>query len=466
MRAATIFFAGLALRLGLIARFPVIFGGDPMGRMLHRDRILVSHHLPLVQIVVAAVSRLTQNYMAVMIAMAAIGALVGVAFYLLARDFFDERVAFFGGLIMSAEPMVAAHSIVPYQESLMLVCVLFAFHYFYAEKFGSASIWLALGCITRYEAWIAAPVLAGAYLLRRRSVAGIALFGWAPVAWMIFRRGLAPEGSYVIESTFEPARMMRWVYLGYITAKFTPIIVLVLAAAGLWYFPWKELGAGIGKPQMDARFTTLLAMLAFFILFTVAVLFSAHGVLPDPTRRIASREAHFWMAAVVFLAAIALEHLTRYRSAVAIIAIAFGIWGAYQYVARENSDPRLELSYRLAKFFDRELQPGERALVLAPPWDRELFDFYLQRARETGGESRYQAAVRNLAETADMSPPDYQRMLIHSRLDRSTLVDQASSCTQWVAVWSDFPGPASIGTPVEVLRAKDLSVKIARRLCR
>src|SRR5579885_1712058 len=245
MRAATIFFAGLALRLGLIARFPVIFGGDPMGRMLHRDRILVSHHLPLVQIVVAAVSRLTQNYMAVMIAMAAIGALVGVAFYLLARDFFDERVAFFGGLIMSAEPMVAAHSSVPYQESLMLVCVRFAFHYFSAEK-----------------------------------------FGWAPVAWMIFRRGLAPEGSYVIESTFEPARMMRWVYLGYITAKFTPIIVLVRAAAGLWYFPWKELGAGIGKPQMDARFTTLLAMLACFILFTVAVLFSAHGVLPDPTRRI------------------------------------------------------------------------------------------------------------------------------------------------------------------------------------
>src|SRR5579871_6820195 len=117
MRAVSIFAFGLALRLGLIARYPLIFGGDPMGRVLHRDRILVSHHLPLLQLVVAAVSVVTMNYIAIQCAMAAIGAAVGVAFYLLARDLLDERSAFLGGLLMTAEPLVAAHSIVPYQES-------------------------------------------------------------------------------------------------------------------------------------------------------------------------------------------------------------------------------------------------------------------------------------------------------------------------------------------------------------
>jgi Gpi18-like mannosyltransferase len=203
MRAAWIFIAGLTLRLTLIARFPLVFGGDPMIRMLHPDRILASHQLPLLQIGIAAVSRLTTNYLAIMVAMAVIGAAVGVAFYLLAREFFDERVAFLAGLLLTSDPLVAAHSIVPYQESLMLVGVLLAFYFFYAERYVVSSMCLALGCFTRFEAWIAAPVLAAAYFWKhqRRAwavVKGLALFGWAPVTWILFRGGLAPEGSYVI----------------------------------------------------------------------------------------------------------------------------------------------------------------------------------------------------------------------------------------------------------------------------
>jgi hypothetical protein len=457
MRAAAIFAFGLVLRLTLIARYPLIFGGDPMGRMLHRNRILVSHHLPLLQLVVAGVTQITTNYVAVMGAMAAIGAAVGVAFYLLARDFFDERVATLAGLMISVEPLVAAHSIVPYQESLMLVCVLLAFHYFYRERYAAASIWLALGCVTRYEAWIAAPVLAAAYIWRGKGVIrGLALFGWAPVAWMIFRGRLAPEGTYVIESSFTPARLIRWVYLGYITAKFTPVMVLALAMVGVWFL-WRD---------REKWIPLMWPLMAFLLAFTVAVLFSAHGLQSDPIRRVASREAHFWMAAVVMLAAVALAKLPRWGTWAAAIGVAFGVWGTWQYVAREALDPRLQLSYQLAKFFDRELKPGERALVLSPPWDRALFDFYLQRARETGGEAGYEAAVRNLAETMDMSPPDYQRMLIHSRFDRSRLLSEAQSCTEWIAVWSDYAAPPADFPPaVNTLTAGSLSVRISKREC-
>ena len=458
MRAAIVLASGFAFRLALIARFPLIFGGDPLGRMLHRNRILVGHHLPLLQIIVAAVSQFTLNYIAVMCAMAAIGALVGLAFYLLARDFFDEQTAFLGALMMTTQPMVAAHSIVPYQEALMLACVLFAFHYFYSENYAASSIWLALGCITRYEAWIAAPVLTAAYFWKTRNPwKDAAIFGWAPVAWIIFRRGLAPEGSYVIESALEPARAMRWVYLGYITAKFTPAAVLVLAILGLAML-FRD------RSKWSPR---LWPMMLFVVLFTIAILFSAHGVLPDPVRRIASREAHLWMASAVFLATLALASFPRHRAALAAIAIAFGVWGTWQYVAREDSDPRMQLAYRLAKFFDRQLAPGEKALILAPPWDQRLFDFYLERARETGGEARYAAAVRNLAETADMSPPDYQRMLVHSGFDRTRLTADTGICTDWIALWNDYPNPPrDVAAPEVVLRADPLSVSISRRACR
>jgi len=238
------------------------------------------------------------------------------------------------------------------------------------------------------------------------------------------------------------------VYVGYITVKFTPLLVIGLSVAGLWFL-WPD----------RRRWWPLVA---FFLLFNIALLFSAHGDLPDPERRISAREAHLWMAAVVLLAAVALERLPKYCAPLALIGAAFGVWGASQFVAQKAADPHLALSYRLAKLFDRRLEPGERALILAAPWPRQVFDFYLQRARETGGEAGYQAAVRNLAES-DMSPPDYQRTLIHSRLDRDRLVSTPEVCTEWVAVWSDYaayPRPAEI-----VLRAGNLSVSVGRRIC-
>jgi hypothetical protein len=127
------------------------------------------------------------------------------------------------------------------------------------------------------------------------------MFGWAPFAWIIYRGGLAPTGSYVIESHVTAARLIRWIYLAYITLKFTPIVVVALGLFGLWLL-WR-----------DRWMNRLWPLVAFFTLFTIAILFSAHGDLPDPERRIAAREATLWIAAVSFLAAIALDTLPRYR---------------------------------------------------------------------------------------------------------------------------------------------------------
>lgn len=454
MRAAWIFAVGLTLRLDLIAKFPLIFGGDPMVRMIHRDSILISHQLPLLQLIVFALARVTHNYVVTMCAMALIGAAVGTAFYLLARDLVDENTAFWAALLTATNPFLVSYSIVPFQESLMLAALLFAFHFYYADQPMASSLCLALACFTRFEAWAAAPVLALAYGRKKGILQGLALFGWAPAAWLIYQRGLAPAGSYVVESHLTAARLMRWVYLGYITVKFTPAIVIALALAGAWLL-WR-----------DRWWPRAWPLIAFLGLFTVALLFSAHGDLPDPERRIASREAHIWIAAVLILAAIALEKIARYRVAIALAGILFGIWGSYRFVVNEAADPRLQLSYRLARFFDHTFEPDQRALILSPPWPPNTFEFYLQRAKETGGDAGYQAAVRNLAD-ADMSPPDYQRTLIHSRFDRDRLLPSANQCTEWIAVWSDYASPPrDLPPPQTVLRSGGLAVRISRRACK
>lgn len=457
MRLPGIFISGLILRIALITRFPMIFGGDPMMRMIQRDRILISHQLPLLQLIVFGTARLTHNYLITMVVMACIGAMVGVAFYLLARDLFNEPVAFAAALLIATNPFLTGNSIIPFQESLMLALLLFAFHFLYAEEIWPASLWLGLACLTRFEAWAAVPVFVAFFLWRRGPSPGnfgraIVAFGWAPVGWMIFRRGLAPPGSYVIESHISLARLMRWVYLGYITVKFTPVIVIALSLFGLWLL-WR-----------DHWIRRLWPLAAFVALFTIALLFSAHGDLPDPESRIASREATLWIAAVSVLAAMALNRLTQYRLALTAIGVLFGIWGSYRFVEREASEPHLLLSYRLAKFLDGALQPCEKVLILAAPWPKQVFDSYLQRARETGGQAGYEAAVRNLAES-DMSPPDYQRMLIHSRFDRNRFLSSPGECTAWVAVWSDFKSPPDPLPAKATLSAGDLSVRISERTC-
>ena len=97
-------------------------------------------------------------------------------------------------------------------------------------------------------------------------------------------------------------------------------------------------------------------LIVFIGLFTLALLFSAHGYVLDPERLVASREAHLWIAGVVLLAAIALDKLGRYRAPVALAGVLFGIIGSYRLVSHEASEPRLQLNYRLAKFFDHALQ--------------------------------------------------------------------------------------------------------------
>src|SRR5579872_2357376 len=452
-KTIVIFLLGLAIRVALILVNPIIFGGDTIIRLNDRFTLLKSYQLPMLQVLIAGISKISMDPVLVRYMMALIGAMAGVAFYWLVRDLFGEQYAFPSALLFATNPFITAVSTVPFQEILMLAALFLAFHFFYREQWLWSSIALAAGCLTRYEAWIACPVLAAAFVWRKdRTIVGclkaLALFGWMPLIWILLHRGIAPTGHFVVERSISVWRLQRYVYLAWITVKFTQITVIVLAIAGAWRLFTK-------RAALDWK---LLVQIAFVALFCFSLLFSAHGVNPDPERYVASREAHIIIYFVVLLAALGLAQWPRWSRSIVIASVALGIAGTFWYAWLETSKPEIQLAWRLAKYLDANVHGSERALVLSKPV--ENLQLYLEKARVTGGDEGYRQAVREMEGSA-LNGSDYNRLLVYSNLPRDRLLTPPASTADWVAVWSDYPDARrAIGatTPAAVLTAGQMSV--------
>src|SRR5262245_41630040 len=142
----------LALRLWLIFQFPIVFGGDSMLRLVHRDEVLLSYQLPLLQCFIWLLSRFTSDALPVRLVLAVIGALAAVAFYYLAADLAGPRDAFLGALLFATNPYITPVSIVPYQEILLLATLFATFYFFFRQRWVASAVFLALACLTRFEA--------------------------------------------------------------------------------------------------------------------------------------------------------------------------------------------------------------------------------------------------------------------------------------------------------------------------
>jgi hypothetical protein len=188
--------------------------------------------------------------------------------------------------------------------------------------------------------------------------------------------GLAPSGSFVIDHSITWWRLQRLVYLGWITGKETAIPTLLLAF----------LGAAIVVRQQKWRDRRFLLGGAFLLLFSVAVLFSAHGDSPDPERYVSSREAHIPITAVTFLAAFALAQPTRVNLRLAGLGVVLGIYGAFHFVDHETSRPEIRLGYELARYIDKNVQSQDYVMVLAKPIASDSLNLYFNKVRELSGQ--------------------------------------------------------------------------------
>jgi hypothetical protein len=458
--------------LWLIHSFPVLFGGDSIVRLANKDRILLSYQLPLLQAAVHSLSILSGDPLAVRYFMALAGAAAGLAFYAMARSLLGPTAAFQASLLFATSPFVIAFSIVPYQEILMLAGLFAAFHFGFERKWGAAGLTLGLACLTRYEAWLACPVLAAAFLIDKGLIdkglinkgfrpavlaQAALLFGWAPLGWILFQGGATPAGTFAAEASVSFERLFRYVYLGWITVKNTPLPVLLLALFGAWVF-WKR------RLLRDRPYRMLASFLALFL---AAVLLSAHGERDQPERFVTAREAHILLAATVLMAGIAVQSVRRFRWTLVLVSSLAGVWMARHFVAKETSQPPFALSYQAARYLDEHVGAGEQVIVLARGVPADLLARYLDGAEKTGGSTGRGKAVDVLLDL-DNSPPNYQRILVHSRLGKQRLRSIASlpaglvprqdsdgqapvPIPDWVVQWSDFSPTNELE---ESLRAK------------
>src|SRR5690349_14960940 len=104
MKALAILLLGFFLRVAIILTNPVIFGGDTIIRLADRYTLVKAHQLPMLQILIAAVSSISMDPALVRYLMAGIGALAGLGFYWLIADLFGEKWAFAAALLFVTNP--------------------------------------------------------------------------------------------------------------------------------------------------------------------------------------------------------------------------------------------------------------------------------------------------------------------------------------------------------------------------
>jgi hypothetical protein len=439
-----VFVAGIAARAWLIARYPIIFGGDGVARLAEADRVMIGHWLPLLQVAIHTLSLISPSALLVQSFMAVVGALAGVGFYLLASDLVPEPLD--TAMLFVASPFILVFSIVPYQEALMLAGLFFTLHWTFTGRFGFASVALGIACLTRYEAWLLCPLVGAAYVKTKGVSVGsvlkaATLFGWAPVGWFLYNRALSPGGIVGFEWSLDPQRLWRWVYLARAAAYNSPLTG-ILAGFGAWVFVRQHL-------YRDPRWQ-LLAV--FAALFLAAILFSDSGVEPNPVRQVVGREAHLPVAGAILLAGIGLGALPRGRHLVTIASVAVGLWMANRFVARAVAEPHLALSYEVGAALRHDVHPTDTVIVLAHTISTEGYFAHIEAAR---GERAVEVAIRGL-ENLESLPADYSGVLVASGLGKERVRSYSTfllgrfasrlpserpvhvARATWFVLWSDF----------------------------
>lgn len=476
--------AGLLVRIAFIHMHPAIYGGDAVARLMNADRILLAYQLPLLQLLIYCTNLVSSNPLLIRYLMSLIGAFAGAAFYLFSTTLLDRPAARLASLFFVFCPFLLVHSIVPYQEILMLLFLCLGLYWMlkrtsvppwtrggfkgvheieghtnpllspslskegepgFQPNTGWASLFLGLACLTRYEAWVITAA-AGFYYVRTRlngrsplsysrlAAKTIILFGWAPLLWMLVHRGVSPQGTYVLEGPVAWSRLWRIPYVTTMTLIHAGPIVCVLAILGLWSFRRRSLLKNPGIQMVLSAAALLL----------LSLVFSAHGVAPDPQRYVTDREAHWFVLFPFWAAALWLSEFKTPRIAWAqtssskpeaaltmqiaiyFLTLALAVfWGMIQtdrYIKRLLTDQNLNLDYAVAQHLERNLPHGSKALVFAKPLPPSATQEYFDKVYLQGGAEALNVARRQLAEL-NVGPLDYSRVVVNTRCGRNQILD-------------------------------------------
>ena len=431
--------AVLGLYYLLMLRYPIIYGGDTVVRLVNPSRILNGHQLPLLQVLIQYTTRWSSGPEGVFILMALISGIACAGLHALTLELTgDRRAAWLAAAFYVSHPFVLYYSRVPYQEPLLFACLAWGYYYLFRPESPAArvlsSLLIGAACLTRYEGWIAALAAALFQIrLRRReegklrpstAVKALVCFGWAPALWILWNRGLSPAGTHVLDLGLHWGRFYRPYFIVKSALWWTESAVALLAVLG---FAGSWLDA---RMRRDERFHSILAFLALFL---AALLFSGHGIEPEPTRMVTEREAFVPIGILVFYAAIGSSWLIRglensplsgplSRVGVPLLAVlmvtGYSFDRGFHRIAAANDDPELKSDYQVAQFL---AQRRAGALVLAAPLPTATLTTYLDSVeRWSGKEGRAKALL--LLQKAETTPLDYQRVLVFSWMGKNRVL--------------------------------------------
>ena len=429
----------LATRVFFIVSYPAVYGGDATARMARADELLLGYQLPLPQALVFLTRHMAPAPIWTRLFFAILGALVPVALFLAIRPSAGNRAAWIGAALVALHPALVYYSVVPYQESLTIALLLFGAAALQARHEGLAGLLISLACLCRYEAWIAVPFVL-APRLRKRPLRALALFAAAPLVWLLLWRGVSPAGTYVLDLDPLAPRWPRVLFLFSKLREYSGVAVLGLAAAG-------------AAVALRARLARLGWGLAFLAAVGAAVVVAGHE-FPPGSGQVSERLIHFPAVAGCALAGIALGALSRAPRSGHAGNLAAGLFLAWQaqawlrqsdaLIREANRDPSLELAFQVAQWAGRELGPGERLTVIAPPVPQAAIDDYVRKVKMAGGD---EARAIQIAAGLARHSPDADRVAANLARRPGT-VSQAIGASGLVAVFDDRPVERSLGPPL------------------
>jgi hypothetical protein len=434
-----LFAAALAVRWRLIFAYPAVYGGDAVARLAHSDTLVLAYQLPLPQLLVFLARAADPDPTWTRLVFAAVGALVPVALAFALAPLAGGVGARAAAVLAALHPLLVYYSLVPYQESAMLALLLAAGAALHRGRERTAGFLVGLACLCRYEAWIAAAVAATAAVRRRppgrELVRRLVLFGWAPLGWMLFWRGLSPGGTYVLDVDAAPAPLARLAFVWGKLYEYSGGMLLLLAA--------------VGTAIVAVRRVRTAAWAAAYLALAAGAVALAGHEFPVGSGRVSERLAHLPATAACALAGWAMGALwtaARGRArpaAAAVIALVLASTSvAWQrrsemLVAEANRDPSTALAVQVARFAHERLPPGGRLAVAAPSVPESEIEGYLERIERSGGDV---GRARDLAAALLARTVEGNRIAAHLPRNPDAVV-AAGSPADLVVVYDDALRP-------------------------
>ncbi len=344
--------------------FPMVYGNDTVGRLLHNDRIFFAYWLPAFQSIIFLVSKITENLFVLRYILIVILTGAGAALYLFMKSITNHRAALYAVCLFLFSPMTVYLTLVPYQEVLFIAFVFLSLYYFYSEPSLKhillTSLFTGLSCLTRYEGWILSSFLCIEYIRRQKDIAvivkGALLFFWA--AALIYFSGMytSPESNSSLLTwdaiTGTPAFL--WFYLPRLIVWANPV-VFIIALAGVFFF------------RREKR--SLPQGLKTFLLFVLSVVCLLLFFTSDGTR-FNTRFVFLPSVALCLIGGISTSNILHTLSIVRIkkilplllmiILIPFTVFMMYRVVQTVE----VQTPYKIAMFLNQEGVQNENVLVV------------------------------------------------------------------------------------------------------